>query len=76
MGTMDKKMQGAFGPYGYGNQYTMKSSAKSSDGSGERGEKMRGGVAMGAKDACGADNQFNTGRTKGVCYTHERAAYK
>lgn len=48
----------------------------SSDTSGERHSKsMRGGVAMGKEDAIGADKQFNTGRTGGICYEHKRTAY-
>ena len=44
--------------------------------SGERMEKShRGGVAMGKEDAIGADHQFNTGRTAGVCYEHKRSSY-
>lgn len=50
--------------------------ATSSDKTGERMESMRGGVAMGKMDATGKDNQFNTGRTEGICYTHTRDAYK
>ena len=46
------------------------------DASGERKEAMRGGVAMGKEDAIGADKKFDTGRTAGVCYTHERTEYK
>lgn len=50
--------------------------ATSSDRSGERMEKMRGGVAMGMEDKIGADKQFNTGRTSGICYVKEKAAYR
>ena len=50
--------------------------ATSSDTSGERMGKIVGGVAMGKEDMTGADNQFNTGRTSGICYTHTRDAYK
>lgn len=46
--------------------------ATSSDKTGERMEKMRGGVAMGKQDAMGSDKDFNTGKTSGVCYTHKR----
>lgn len=46
--------------------------ATSSDKTGERMEKMRGGVAMGKEDAIGADKNFNTGKTSGVCYSHKR----
>lgn len=50
--------------------------ATSSDTSGERHAKaFRGGVAMGKEDAIGADHQFNTGRTSGICYDHKRTAY-
>ena len=47
----------------------------SSDSTGERMGKIVGGVAMGKEDMTGADKQFNTGRTAGVCYTHTRDAY-
>ena len=50
--------------------------ATSSDRSGERMEKLRGGVAMGKEDAVGADKQFNTGKTAGICYVKEKAAYR
>jgi len=75
MGMADTKSMQPKSGYGYGNQASVKG-ADSSDNMGMPREKMRGGVAMGMKDACGADNQFNTGRTKGVCYTHTRADYK
>lgn len=50
--------------------------ASASDKSGERMEKLRGGVAMGKEDAVGKDKQFNTGRTEGICYTHTRSDYR
>lgn len=50
--------------------------ASSADSSGERMGKIVGGVAMGKEDMTGADKQFNTGRTEGVCYTHTRDCYK
>ena len=46
------------------------------DRSGERRERMVGGVAMGKEDKTGADKQFNTGRTEGICYTHTRSEYR
>ena len=55
---------------------TAPQGATSSDTSGERKGKIVGGVAMGMEDMTGADKQFNTGRTAGVCYTHTRDAYK
>ena len=50
--------------------------ATSSDRTGERKEGLRGGVAMGMEDKVGADKQFNTGRTAGICYTKTRAEYR
>lgn len=50
--------------------------ATASDMSGERKEKMRGGVAQGKEDAIGSDKLFNTGRTPGICYTHTRSEYR
>lgn len=52
------------------------SGATSSDMSGERKGKIVGGVAMGMEDKTGKDNQFNTGRTSGICYTHDRSSYR
>ena len=71
MGKMDstkgvKSVTGATPPKG----------ATYSDASGERMEKMRGGVAMGKEDAIGSDKQFNTGRTEGICYTKTRSEYR
>jgi hypothetical protein len=50
--------------------------ATSSDRTGERMEKMRGGVAQGMEDKTGADKQFNTGRTEGICYTKTKSEYR
>ena len=55
---------------------TAPKGATSSDRSGERMEKMRGGVAQGKEDATGSDKLFNTGRTSGICYVKEKAAYR
>jgi len=70
MGMMDKKMMksstGAMPP----------KSASAADTKGERREKMVGGVAMGMMDKTGKDNQFNTGRSEGTCYSHDRSCYK
>ena len=48
----------------------------SSDTSGERMGKIRGGVAMGKEDKTLGDKQFNTGRTEGICYVKEKAEYR
>jgi hypothetical protein len=51
--------------------------ATSSDMSGERMEKIRGGVAMGKEDkTMGMEGEFNTGKTAGVCYDHKRENYR
>ena len=50
--------------------------ATSSDRSGERTGSLRGGVAMGMEDKVGADKQFNTGKTNGICYVKTKAAYR
>ncbi len=55
---------------------TAPKGATSSDRSGERMEKMRGGVAQGKEDAIGSDKLFNTGRTAGICYTKTRSQYR
>ena len=54
----------------------MPAGAASSDTKGERRDRMVGGVAMGKEDMTGKDNQFNTGRTEGICYTHTRGEYR
>lgn len=46
------------------------------DNSGNRMGKLVGGVAMGKEDMVGADKQFNTGKTNGICYVKEKAAYR
>jgi hypothetical protein len=50
--------------------------ATSSDRSGERTGSVKGGVGMGMEDKVGADKQFNTGKTSGICYVKEKAAYR
>lgn len=59
----------------YGTQGAKIPVATASDKSGERMEKIKGGVAMGKEDAIGSDKLFNTGRTAGICYEHKRSAY-
>ena len=51
--------------------------ASSSDMSGERMGKTVGGVGMGKEDkTAGMEGEFNTGRTAGVCYSHDRSHYR
>jgi hypothetical protein len=56
----------------YGTSAKAPAGATASDKTGERSERLKGGVAMGKMDATGADKKFDTGRTAGVCYTHQR----
>ena len=56
----------------YGTKGAKIPAANSSNGGGERKESMRGGVAMGKADMIGADKQYDTGKTEGVCFTHSR----
>jgi hypothetical protein len=60
----------------YGNGFKRPAGSESSDKTGERMEKKDAGVGMGKMDAVGSDKLFNTGRTSGVCYAHERTEYK
>jgi hypothetical protein len=72
MGKMDKEM---FKTGRSGEKVPM--GALSSDTSGERRGKIVGGVAMGKEDkTAGMEGEFNTGRTAGVCYTHDRSHYR
>ena len=72
MGKMDKEMvkSGASGE-------KMPKGVLSSDTSGERMEKLKGGVAQGREDkTAGMEGEFNTGRTSGICYSHDRSHYR
>ena len=72
MGKMDKEMfkSGMSGE-------KMPKGVLSSDTSGERMGKIKGGVAMGKEDkTAGMEGEFNTGRTAGVCYEHKRENYR
>jgi hypothetical protein len=72
MGKMDKEM---FKTGRSGEKVPM--GALSSDTSGERKGKIVGGVAQGREDkTSGMEGEFNTGRTAGVCYTHDRSHYR
>jgi len=59
----------------YGTTGAKIPAATSSDKSGERMEKIKGGVAMGKEDMTGSDKLFNTGKTAGICYSHDRKCY-
>lgn len=63
-------------PKGYGSGGKAPAGATASDSSGERHERVVNGVAMGKADGMGANHKFDGGRSKGVCYTHERKCYQ
>ena len=57
---------------GYGTKKSIPSQATYG-----RSESKRGGVGVGQMDGdAGGTKTFNTGRTEGVCYSHNRKAYK
>lgn len=61
----------------YGTHAEMSGNAAAADTKGERKEKLINGVAQGKEDApVGEHHQYNTGRTEGVCYTHDRSHYR
>jgi len=62
-------------PKGYGTSAKAPKGVDASDMTGERREKMVNGIAMGKADGVSSE-QFNGGRSKGVCYTHTRSDYK
>jgi hypothetical protein len=63
-------------PKGYGTSAKAPAGADASDHSGERSGHVKNGVAMGKADATGADKNFDGGRSKGVCYSHDRKSYQ
>ena len=63
-------------PKGYGAGVKRPGGADASDATGERHEKVVNGVGMGKADDMGANHKFDGGRSKGVCYTHERKSYQ
>lgn len=63
-------------PKGYGTSAKAPAGATASDMTGERMGKVVNGVGMGKADAIGSDCAFDGGRSKGVCYTHDRKSYQ
>ena len=57
---------------GYYNKEVLPKGATASDASGEKKGSLKGGVAMGKKDAIGADKQFKGGSSEKVCYEHKK----
>jgi hypothetical protein len=63
-------------PAGYGTSAKAPAGATGSDMTGERHGKVVNGVGMGKADATGSNHMYDGGRSKGVCYTHERKSYQ
>lgn len=63
-------------PKGYGTHAKMSKNPAAADESGERRGRIVNEVAMGKEDGLGKNHQYNTGRTEGVCYTHDRSHYR
>ena len=63
-------------PKGYGSGTKPPAGASASDSSGERRGRIVNGVGMGKADGTGNNSDMSGGRTKGVCYTHERKSYQ
>ena len=63
-------------PKGYGSGTKPPAGATASDSSGERHGKMVNGVGMGKADGTGSNKDMAGGRSKGVCYTHDRKSYQ
>jgi hypothetical protein len=59
-------------PKGYGTSAKAPAGAAASDKTGDRAGMVKNGVGMGKADATGADSKFDGGRSKGVCYSHDR----
>lgn len=62
-------------PKGYGSGGKPPAGASASDSSGERHGRLNNGVAMGKADM-GSNKDLSGGRSKGMCYTHERKSYQ
>ena len=63
-------------PKGYGSGTKPPAGASASDSSGERHGRIVNGVGMGKADGAGKNSTFDGGRSKGVCYTHDRSSYQ
>jgi hypothetical protein len=63
-------------PKGYGSGTKPPAGASASDSSGERHGRIVNGVGMGKADGTGKNSTFDGGRSKGMCYTHDRSSYQ
>jgi len=63
-------------PKGYGAGGKAPAGASGSDMTGERHGKVVNGIGMGKADGTGPNHAFDGGRSKGVCYTHDRKSYQ
>ena len=63
-------------PKGYGSGGKAPAGADAADASGERHGKVVNGIGMGKADGTGPNHAFDGGRSKGVCYVHDRKSYQ
>jgi hypothetical protein len=63
-------------PKGYGIKAQMKGNAASSDSSGEKREKMIGGMVADAKMNKPMPSELSGGRSEGNCYVHGRMSHQ
>lgn len=61
--------------YGAASNPKRPKGVEASDSTGERSGRLKNGVAMGMADM-GSEKNFDGGRSKGVCYTHDRKSYQ
>ena len=59
----------------YGNGFSIPGGAAASDKTGERGGAKKG-IPGGKSERTGSEKAYDGGRHAGVCYTHDRKAYK
>ena len=59
----------------YGNGFKVPSGVTASDKTGERGGAKKG-IPGGKSERTGSEKAFDGGRQSGICYKHDRKAYK
>ena len=59
----------------YGNGFSIPGGAAASDKTGERGGAKKG-IPGGKSERTGSEKAYDGGRQSGICYKHDRKAYK
>jgi len=60
----------------YGNKFKRPMGSDAAEMKVERKEKRVNETGMGKADKMMDKGEFNTGKTEGICYSHDRSAYK